>query len=98
MIRERFHAQISSNNLAQETGLGEMTHHRMLGRRGNTTTRKLFAATKAIYDGLAFNPRVTVAVNSRLTYAKPEGRQSDGSRRERPPAAGQNHVAGAGTR
>ncbi len=52
MLRDLVHAGVSFKTLAEETGLGEKTLHRMLSARGNPTTRNLFAITKAIREAL----------------------------------------------
>lgn len=64
MLRDLVHAEISFKELAIQTGLGEKALHRMLSRRGNPTTRNLFAVTKAICESLSFEPRVVVGANS----------------------------------
>ena len=61
MLRDLVHAKITFKELAQQTGLGEKTLHRMLSRRGNPTTRSLFTVTKAICECLSFKPRIAVA-------------------------------------
>lgn len=64
MLRDLVHAEITFKELAQQTGLDEKALHRMLSRRGNPTTRNLFAVTKAIRDNLAFKPRIAVGALS----------------------------------
>ena len=64
MLRDLVHAEITFKELARQTGFGEKALHRMLSRRGNPTTRNLFAVTKAICESLAFKPRVAVGANS----------------------------------
>lgn len=64
MLRDLVHAGISFKELAEQTGLGEKALHRMLGPRGNPTTRNLFAVTKAIRKHLSFKLRVAVVVHS----------------------------------
>lgn len=64
LLRDLVHAGISFKELAEQTGLGEKTLHRMLSTRGNPTTRNLFAGTKAICEHLAFKPHVAVKANS----------------------------------
>jgi DNA-binding phage protein len=64
MLRDPVHAGISFKELSRQTGMGEKALHRMLSRRGNPTTRNLFAVTKAICESLAFKPRVAVGANS----------------------------------
>ena len=60
MLRDLVHAEITFKELARQTGLGEKALHRMLSRRGNPTTRNLFAVVKAIYEDLGVKPRVAV--------------------------------------
>jgi DNA-binding phage protein len=64
MLRDLVHAEISFKELAQQTGLGEKALHRMLSRRGNPTTRNLFAVTKAICECLSIKPHVAVGATS----------------------------------
>jgi DNA-binding phage protein len=64
MLRDLVHAEISFKELAQQTGLGEKALHRMLSRRGNPTTRNLFAVTKTICECLSIKPHVTVGATS----------------------------------
>jgi len=64
MLRDLVHAGISFKELSRQTGMGEKALHRMLSRRGNPTTRNLFAVTKAICESLSFKPRVAVGANS----------------------------------
>jgi DNA-binding phage protein len=64
MLRDLVHAGISFKELAEQTGLGEKTLHRMLGPRGNPTTRNLFAVTKVIREHLSFKLRVAVVSHS----------------------------------
>ena len=58
MLRALVHAGISFKGLAEQTGRGEKALPRRLSPRGNSTTRNLFAVTKAICEHLAFKPRV----------------------------------------
>ena len=60
MLRDLVHAGISFKELAQQTGLGEKALHRMLGPRGNPTTRNLFTVTRAICESLSLKPRVSL--------------------------------------
>jgi DNA-binding phage protein len=60
MLRDLVHGGISFKEPSRQTGLGETALHRMLSRRGNPTTRNLFAVTKAICESLSFKPRVAV--------------------------------------
>jgi len=62
MLRDLVHAGISFKTLAEQTGLGEKTLHRMLSARGNPTTRNLFAITKAIREALDIKIHVAVPV------------------------------------
>ena len=61
MLRDLVHADITFKELSKQTGLGEKTLHRMLSRRGNPTTRNLFAVTKAICDSLGITPQFKFA-------------------------------------
>jgi DNA-binding phage protein len=58
MLRDLVHAGVSFKTLAEQTGLGEKTLHRMLSSRGNPTTRNLFAVAKAIREALHIKIRV----------------------------------------
>lgn len=60
MLRDLVHAGVSFKTLAEQTGLGEKTLHRMLSNRGNPTTRNLFAITKAIRETLDIKIQVAV--------------------------------------
>ncbi|MEI7880764.1 MAG: transcriptional regulator [bacterium] len=61
MLRDLVHAEISFKALAQQTGFGEKTLHRMLGCHGNPTAKSLALIINAIRKDLGFIPRVTVA-------------------------------------
>ena len=61
MLRDLVHAEITFKELARQTGFGEKALHRMLSRRGNPTSRNLFAIVKAICDDLRIRPRVLAA-------------------------------------
>ncbi len=61
MLRDLVHAEITFKELSRQTGLGEKALHRMLGRRGNPTTRNLGAILQAIRTDLGVEPRVAVA-------------------------------------
>ena len=61
MLRDLVHAAITFKGLARQTGFGEKALHRMLSRRGNPTTRNLFAVTKMIRKGLGIKPRMKLA-------------------------------------
>ena len=61
MLRDLVHAGITFKELARQTGLGEKSLHRMLSRRGNPTTRNLFAVTKAIREELGIKPPLKLA-------------------------------------
>jgi len=58
MLRDLVHASITFKELAKQTGFGEKTLHRMLSRRGNPTTRNLFAVTRTIREELGIKPEV----------------------------------------
>lgn len=60
MLRDLVHAGITFKTLSEQTGFGEKTLHRMLSRRGNPTTRNLFAVTKAIRQDLGVKLSVAV--------------------------------------
>ena len=61
ILRDLVHAGITFKKLAQQTGFGEKALHRMLSRRGNPTTRNLFAVTKAISGNLGIRSQLKVA-------------------------------------
>lgn len=61
MLRDLVHAGITFKELARQTGLGEKALHRMLSRRGNPTTRNLFAVTKVIREELGIKPQLKLA-------------------------------------
>ncbi len=63
MLRDLVHAQITFKELARQTGLGEKTLHRMLGRDGNPTARNLGAIIRSIAEDLGIRPRVEVAAS-----------------------------------
>ena len=61
ILRDLVHASITFKELARQTGFGEKTLHRMLSRRGNPTTRNLFAVTRTIREELGIKPKVKMA-------------------------------------
>jgi DNA-binding phage protein len=61
ILRDLVHAGITFKELSKQTGLGEKTLHRMLSRRGNPTTRNLFAVTKVLCGSLGIVPRCKFA-------------------------------------
>lgn len=61
ILRDLVHASITFKKLAEQTGFGEKALHRMLSRRGNPTTRNLFAVTKTISRGLGVKPEIKLA-------------------------------------
>jgi len=61
MLRDLVHAGMTFKELARQTGFGEKALHRMLSRRGNPTTRNLFAVTKVIGEDLGIRPQVKLA-------------------------------------
>jgi DNA-binding phage protein len=61
MLRDLVNAQISFKELARQTGLGEKSLHRMLGRDGNPTAHNLAAILRSIAGDLRIKPRVEVA-------------------------------------
>jgi DNA-binding phage protein len=64
MFRDLVNAQISFKELARQTGLGEKSLHRMLGRNGNPTARNLGAIVRSIAEDLHIKTRVLVAANN----------------------------------
>ncbi len=60
-LRDLVHAEITFKELARQTGLGEKTLHRMLGRNGNPTARNLGLIVSSIAADLGVEPRVGVA-------------------------------------
>ena len=61
ILRDLVNAQISFKELARQTGLGEKSLHRMLGRNGNPTAHNLAAILRSIAEDLRVKPRVEVA-------------------------------------
>jgi DNA-binding phage protein len=61
MLRDLVNAQISFKELARQTGLGEKSLHRMLGRNGNPTAHNLAAILRSIAADLRVKPRVQMA-------------------------------------
>lgn len=61
ILRDLVHASITFKKLARQTGFGEKALHRMLSRRGNPTTRNLFAVTKIISEDLGVKPEIKLA-------------------------------------
>jgi len=61
ILRDLVNAEISFKELARQTGLGEKSLHRMLGRHGNPTAQNLGAILRSIAKGLDIKPRVEVA-------------------------------------
>lgn len=61
ILRDLVHASITFKKLAHETGFGEKTLHRMLSRRGNPTSRNLFAVTKIISEDLGVKAEIKLA-------------------------------------
>jgi DNA-binding phage protein len=61
MLRDLVHAGITFKELARQTGFGEKALHRMLSRRGNPTTRNLFAVTKVICEEMGIKPQLKLA-------------------------------------
>jgi DNA-binding phage protein len=62
MLRDLVNAQISFKELARQTGLGEKSLHRMLGRNGNPTARNLGVIVRSIAEDLHIKPRVELAM------------------------------------
>ncbi len=61
-LRDLVNAQISFKELARQTGLGEKSLHRMLGRNGNPTAHNLAAILRSIAEDLQIKPRVQLAM------------------------------------
>ena len=61
-LRDLVNAQISFKELARQTGLGEKSLHRMLGRNGNPTARNLGLIVRSIAEDLQIKPRVELAM------------------------------------
>ena len=60
-LRDLVNAQISFKELARQTGRGEKSLHRMLGRNGDPTAQNLATILRSIAEDLRVKPRVTVA-------------------------------------
>ena len=60
MLRDLIHVKITFKRLAELTGLGEKSLHRMLGANGNPRLSSLSAVLAAIEDQLHVQPAVTV--------------------------------------
>jgi DNA-binding phage protein len=61
ILRDLVHASITFKELARQTGFDEKALHRMLSRRGNPTTRNLFAVTRAICGDLGIKSQLKLA-------------------------------------
>ena len=61
MLRDLVHAKITFKELARQTGFGEKTLLRMLGRNGNPTTKSLAAIVQAIREDLGVISHVSIA-------------------------------------
>jgi DNA-binding phage protein len=61
ILRDLVHASITFKKLSEQTGFGEKALHRMLSRRGNPTTRNLFAVIKTISKDLGIKPEIKLA-------------------------------------
>jgi DNA-binding phage protein len=61
ILRDLVHAGVTFKALAKQTGFGEKTLHRMLSRRGNPTTKNLFAITKIISEELGIKTQLKLA-------------------------------------
>jgi DNA-binding phage protein len=59
-LRDLVNAEVSFKELARQTGLGEKSLHRMLGRNGNPTAHNLGAILRSIAEDLKIKPRVEV--------------------------------------
>lgn len=60
ILRDLVHAEISFKELARQTGFGEKSLHRMLGRNGNPNVRNLSLILRKIAQDLGLTPRVEV--------------------------------------
>ncbi len=60
-LRDLVNAQISFKELARQTGLGEKSLRRMLGRNGNPTARNLGVIVRRIAEDLKIKPRVEIS-------------------------------------
>lgn len=58
VLRDLVHAGITFKALSRETGFGEKALHRMLSRRGNPTTRNLFAVARVIQKDLGLKMEI----------------------------------------
>ncbi|HXE43428.1 MAG TPA: hypothetical protein VN516_10415 [Candidatus Baltobacteraceae bacterium] len=61
ILRDLVHAGITFKQLAKQTGFGEKALHRMLGKKGNPTTRNLFTITKVICKDLGIKSELKLA-------------------------------------
>ena len=61
ILRDLVNAQISFKEPARQTGLGEKSLHRMLGRNGNPTARNLGVIVRRIAEDLKIKPRVEIS-------------------------------------
>ncbi|NCC51371.1 MAG: transcriptional regulator [Spartobacteria bacterium] len=59
MLRDLIHATITFKRLAELTGLGEKSLHRMLGKNGNPTLNSLSVILSVIEKQLQIHPAVT---------------------------------------
>lgn len=62
-LRDLVNAEVSFKELARQTGLGEKSLHRMLGRNGNPTAHHLGAILRSIAEDLNIKPRVEAAAS-----------------------------------
>ena len=62
ILRDLVNADISFKELARQTGLGEKSLHRMLGRNGNPTAHNLAAILRSVAEDLQIKPRVELAM------------------------------------
>ena len=60
----RWRADSDTSKRRKKNNMALTRVHRMLSRRGNPTSRNLFAVMKVICESLAFKPRVAVGANS----------------------------------
>ncbi len=61
ILRDLVNAQVTFKELSRQTGLGEKSLHRMLGRNGNPTARNLGLIIRRIAEHLKVTPSVRVS-------------------------------------
>lgn len=75
ILRDLVHARITFARLAEETGLGEKSLHRMLGRNGNPNMKSLSGVLRQIKEDLELDAQITVKciVGSRTRRRRTRG-------------------------